>query len=196
MCGGLLFQLNSSANNYPQWHELSQERKEYLELISYQALLISWNPAQVADSVRLAIPKVDNPSEAYSISAVAKEKYGDYEGAIADYTKALELIKYNLPVQRHLLFGRGQAYASLGRYEEAVADYAEALRLFRGDYALAISHDQQTIQALFFKQAQAFEALGLLEEARNNYQAIVQLNPKNVAASAMLVKLEQRMKEG
>jgi Flp pilus assembly protein TadD len=50
---------------------------------------------------------------------------GDYERAIADFTKAIEIIPKMTAVYHH----RGLAYEALGRRADAIADYRRALAL-------------------------------------------------------------------
>lgn len=50
---------------------------------------------------------------------------GDFENAIVDYTKSLELNPSNAAAYNN----RGFAYRKLGRYDEAIADYTVSLEL-------------------------------------------------------------------
>ncbi|HYY06246.1 MAG TPA: tetratricopeptide repeat protein, partial [Candidatus Limnocylindria bacterium] len=53
---------------------------------------------------------------------VARARLGDLDGAIEDYTRALELV----PGDADILFDRGQAWAAKGEYPRAVADFTRA----------------------------------------------------------------------
>jgi len=69
---------------------------------------------------------------------VARARLGDLDGAIEDYTRALELV----PGDADILFNRGQAWAGKGEYPRAVADFTRAAET-----------DPRRAQALFRKAA-------------------------------------------
>src|SRR6266576_2947591 len=50
---------------------------------------------------------------------------GDFDGAIADFTEAIELT----PGDSNAYFNRAYAKASLGDHQGAIVDYTESLRL-------------------------------------------------------------------
>jgi len=63
--------------------------------------------------------------EDYIDKGTAKEKLGDYKGAIQDYNKSIELDpKFALPYNE-----RGIAKKNLGDYKGAVQDYNKAIEL-------------------------------------------------------------------
>ena len=64
-------------------------------------------------------------SEPYFFRGLAKLNLDDYEGAIQDYSKAIELN----PNYFHAYMYRGVAWHNLRKYEEAMADYAQAIAL-------------------------------------------------------------------
>lgn len=64
-----------------------------------------------------------HPHLAYMSRGNVYVELGQYEEALADYHKAVELKPGDLYLRR----GRGQIYAKLGRFEEALADYTEAI---------------------------------------------------------------------
>ena len=66
-------------------------------------------------------------------SGKAKYKHGDYEGAIAEYTLAIQF-HANMPIA---FCCRGDAYYKLGKDEQAMADYNHSIEL---DPALAIAY--------------------------------------------------------
>ena len=68
---------------------------------------------------------VDNDAIAYNNQGLAKQNLGDYEGAIADYTKALEID----PDFADAYYNRGNAKKKLGDYKGAIADYNKALEI-------------------------------------------------------------------
>ena len=58
-------------------------------------------------------------AEAYTNQGNAKGFLGDYHGAIADYSRAIEL----KPDEAEVYFLRGVAKEGLGDYDGAIADY-------------------------------------------------------------------------
>ena len=62
---------------------------------------------------------------AYNNRGVAKKSLKDYYGAIADYTKAIEL----RPDDALLIYNRGVAKNYLEDYYGAIADYTKAIEL-------------------------------------------------------------------
>ena len=58
-------------------------------------------------------------------SASQKEAHGDYDGAIADYTKAIELN----PFSAHAHVERAGIYYALDDHEAAIEDYSKAIEL-------------------------------------------------------------------
>jgi tetratricopeptide (TPR) repeat protein len=73
-----------------------------------------------------AIAKTDPPKAAdFFISAVAKEKKGDYTGTLTDLNRALEID----PKFADGYYGRGVANEKLGEQQKAMADYDRAIEL-------------------------------------------------------------------
>ncbi len=64
-------------------------------------------------------------AEDFSKRGVAKEKKGDLVGAIADYSKAIELD----PKDTIAYFNRGGAKQMKGDLDGAIADYSKAIEL-------------------------------------------------------------------
>ena len=82
--------------------------------------------------VLLFVPLVcfGQTAEVYYNSGVSKGNLKDYYGAIADYTKAIELN----PDYADAYYNRGNAKRSLKDYYVAIADYTKAIEL-NPDYA-------------------------------------------------------------
>jgi Flp pilus assembly protein TadD len=68
------------------------------------------------------IQRAPADATAYHNRAVARERAGDLDGAITDYTKAIEFGPNNATAYEN----RGHAYASKGDYTSAVADQTKA----------------------------------------------------------------------
>ena len=67
-------------------------------------------------------------ASSYVTSGLEKARQGDYDGAIADYTKALELNSSYIGAY----VNRGMAKANQGNDSGAVADYTEAIKMKPG----------------------------------------------------------------
>jgi tetratricopeptide (TPR) repeat protein len=72
-----------------------------------------------------AAPKKEKDAEAYYNRGVAWQKKGDYDRAITDYTKAIEIN----PGDALAYYNRGNAYQGKGQYERAISDYNKAIEL-------------------------------------------------------------------
>ncbi|HHH42017.1 MAG TPA: tetratricopeptide repeat protein [Chloroflexi bacterium] len=129
---------------------------------------------------------------------VALLDQGQYEEALAELEKALELAPEDANVHANL----GTAYANLGRTEEAIAEWQEAIRLnpdhYLAHYNLGVVYNDlgQTEEAIAELQeairvnpdyAPAHRELGLAyaemgreEEAIAEYQEALRVDPDNV----------------
>jgi tetratricopeptide (TPR) repeat protein len=64
----------------------------------------------------------------YAQRAIAKQRMGDPQGAIPDYSKAIQMEPPVNQAQYH--FHRGMCFADLEDYEQAVSEYARSIALF------------------------------------------------------------------
>ena len=87
------------------------------------ALVVSFNSFSQNNIVLTGNPETD--AEAYNNIGVAKERLQDYRGAIADYTKAIEIN----PNYADTYGNRGNAKERLQDYRGAIADYNKAIEL-------------------------------------------------------------------
>jgi tetratricopeptide (TPR) repeat protein len=85
----------------------------------------SQEPQRRIKSCSEIIQRVPHDATAYHNRAVAYELAGDIDGAIADYTKTIEIRPDNAAAYEN----RGRAYASKGDYTRAVADETKATEL-------------------------------------------------------------------
>ena len=88
---------------------------------------------------------------------------GDYDGAIAGFTKAIEL----LPSDPLLYYDRGVAYGQKGNYDLAILDYNKTIEL-NPDYTDAYNN-----------RGLAYYAKGNYMLAIRSYHTAIQLNPNN-----------------
>jgi tetratricopeptide (TPR) repeat protein len=144
-------------------------------------------------------PKAMKPEEVKALGfyneGAKKGKIGDYQGAIAEFTKSLDLVK-NASVYSQ----RGFCYLMLKNYGASISDENEALRLqesyitayfVRGtarfesaDYIgakkdLAIYLDEDRTNAIAFNQMAAIDFMNQdFKGALENYNEVYRLNPK------------------
>ncbi|MBD1830852.1 tetratricopeptide repeat protein [Microcoleus vaginatus GB1-A2] len=104
---------------------------------------------------------VDRAAEAWGERGNEQSDLGDFEGAIADYNKALEI----KPDYHEVWYNRGIALNDLGRWEEAIADYDKALEI-KPDY-----HE------VWYNRGIALHQLGRLEEASADYDKALEIKP-------------------
>ncbi len=129
------------------------------------------------------------------------EAIGEFNGAIAEYSKAIIVDPLMLAVAYH---NRGRAYLHLGQPQQAIEDFNEALRLIpqrrspqgavvylnRGaaynalgqaeralqDLDEAISLDPQDARA-YYNRAASYNALSQFQRALQDFDKAIQLNP-------------------
>jgi tetratricopeptide (TPR) repeat protein len=126
-------------------------------------------------------------------SGLDKYRMGDYDGAIADYTKALDLNSSYLGAYNN----RGMAKSKQGNFDGAIADYAQAIKmkptftdayfnrgtaeLLQGNFDAAIADCSKTIelkpdhQAAYFHRALAKDCQTNFEGASADYAKALEL---------------------
>lgn len=145
-------------------------------------------------------------SKDWVVSAEAKKKQGDYQGALADYDEAVRLDPNDLDV----LIDRGDLYAKLDQLPQAFADYNEAIRLDPTDihffytrgglyYVLGESpqlaladfnealrldpHTQDACSAIIFtSRGDVYADLNQPQQALADYNEAIRLNPNSADA--------------
>ena len=96
--------------------------------------------------------------------AISKEYLGDYIGAIADYSKAIEL---NPNPSEKILFWRGYTYERNENYEKAIEDYSSAIKI-----------NPNYENAYFFRAYTKF-LIEDYEGSIEDYSTVIKLNPNN-----------------
>jgi TonB family protein len=99
---------------------------------------------------------------------------GEYDAAIVDYNKAIELNQKEPSVY----FSRGLAHFNKQSYTTAIADFDKVIEL-----------DPKEGMA-YFKRGNALEKTGNFEKALSDYQKAVELDPDNEPAKAAFMKLQ------
>ncbi|MFM6323752.1 MAG: tetratricopeptide repeat protein [Microcystis panniformis] len=153
--------------NNPQYlgKNLAKYLNRAIALLGFTAVLfapIELSQARVFAEVERAIVRllVQNNTDFSTFFSSAQEKYekGDFQGAIADYSRAIELN----PNDYHSYMMRGVIRGNLGDRQGAIADYTKAIeinptmpyayinrgaeRFFLGDIQGAISDYNQAIK--------------------------------------------------
>ncbi|MGB2884722.1 MAG: tetratricopeptide repeat protein, partial [Dehalococcoidia bacterium] len=129
---------------YRRMIEVSLERSG---LPPYDALMANGkrilepeNKAKLTEAVaRLELLPPPSTAEQFMASATANYALEQYDEALADYNRALEL----RPDYPEALNNRGVTYSKMERYDEALADYNRALEL-RHDYLDALNNRGST----------------------------------------------------
>jgi tetratricopeptide (TPR) repeat protein len=125
---------------------------------------------------------------------------GDYEGAVDDYTRALQ-IDGNQPTAYN---NRGLAKFQIGDFAGAISDYTRSLelndneavvyfnrgfaRFNQGDYTGAIGDYTESIlkapeqTGAYFYRGEAYGRLGNYQQAAEDYTRAIQLNPQDAVA--------------
>ena len=112
-------------------------------------------------SVPINALAAEKNAEHYYQSGKVKSNRGDYQGAIADYTRALEL----KPNFDKAYFNRGVAKDNLGDYSAAIADYNKSLKI--------LPNDPQA----YYSRGLAKDNLGDYSAAIADYNRAIALNP-------------------
>lgn len=121
------------------------------------------------------VPTQKTPDFAfYQNRANANFVMGEYDTAITDYNKAIELN----PKEPDVYFSRGLAHFNKASYTPAIADFDKVIEL-----------DPKEAMA-YFKRGNALEKTGNFEKALSDYQKAVELDPDNEPAKAALQKLQ------
>jgi TonB family protein len=137
------------------------------------AVKVSATPQPKVEATPVPTPKPPD-STFYQNRANANFVLGEYETAIADYTKAIELN----PKESATYFSRGIAYFNNKNYTPAIADFDKVIEL-----------DPKEAMA-YFKRANALEKVGNFERALSDYQKAFELDPDNEPAKTAFQRLQ------
>ncbi|HNQ68867.1 MAG TPA: tetratricopeptide repeat protein [Bacteroidales bacterium] len=142
------------------------------------------------------INKSPNKARPYGNRGIAYDNLGNWELALQDYNKAIEIN----PDYAIAYSNRGLIFGKLGDYDNAISDFSEALRVNpnyvlarwnRGvtysilqkweeaieDYNVVIEIDTSFVDA-YYNMGVAYSNLGEWEMALNNFNSTIQLNPE------------------
>ncbi|MCA1990707.1 MAG: tetratricopeptide repeat protein [Coleofasciculus sp. S288] len=162
-----------------------------------------WDEGIAIDSNLLMVSQTDTKPmsdvELYN-RGVDKLDAGDYQGAIADFTQALQLN----PNDADTYYNRGYVHHTLGNYDKAITDYTEAIRL-NPDFAQAYSNrgyayfvSEKYKEAIadcskaislnpdndtaYISRGNARDELGEHQAALADYEQALRINPNNAMA--------------
>jgi len=103
-----------------------------------------------------------NLAWAYNLRALAYVEIRDFDRAIADFSRLVEL----QPKEPRVHYNRGTTYFRKGDFDRAIADYDQAIELDRG------------YGAAYLCRGDAYRAKGDLDVAIRDYNEAIQLDPK------------------
>jgi TonB family protein len=102
---------------------------------------------------------------------------GEYDSAVNDYNKAIELN----PKDAVAYLNRGRAYHSKTNYDLAIADFAKAIEINPKDLSA------------YLNRGDAFEKKGNPQQALGDYKKVVEIDAGNEAAKNNLKRLEAEL---
>ena len=116
-------------------------------------------------------------SKSYNNRGLAYYNKGQYDRAIADYTKAIQIN----PKRASAYNRRGVAYAKKGQYDSAIADYTKAIQI-NPNYAFAYND-----------RGVAYAKKGQYDRAIDDYTKALSINPSLAEARTKLNALEGKI---
>jgi tetratricopeptide (TPR) repeat protein len=121
-----------------------------------------------ASSAASASDRSTHPEKARRLVEQGNSKLDNqrYQGAIADYTEAIELDPNNATAY----FKRGLAYDNIDKYQAAIADYTKAIELDSRDSA---SHNNR---------GAVYSRVGDKQSALRDYDTAIEIDPKYTVA--------------
>lgn len=146
---------------------------ELVEVVRQKAKLIA-KPTPVSTPTPVATPPPVPEFVAYQKQADAHMVKGEYDMAIANYNKVIELN----PKNSASYLSRGLSYFNKRSYDRAVSDYDKAIELAPGE------------SIAYFNRAGTYERIGNITQAIADYQKTVDLDATNDVAKASLKRLQ------
>jgi tetratricopeptide (TPR) repeat protein len=153
-----------------------------------------------AVSILFIVLRLIPTADSVNSRGIAHAKKGEYDQAIADYTKAIE----TYGGKDYLYFNRSLSYKRKKEYDKAIADLTEALRLNlnytdaysvradiydeKKDYAKALADYDQAIAlkpekaALYYDRAIVHQHMGNNDKALADYDESIRRDPKDASA--------------
>lgn len=148
---------------------ITSENPQTRSPITAPSSSLSSSPEQSGKDAATPVPSApvgDVPSARYAVEGLAKLDAKDFKGAIATYTKWIELD----PTNSKPYANRGSAYNALKQSKRALADLNESLRL------------DPTISMAYVIRGNIYADLHQLKRAIKDYEEAIRIDPKNVSA--------------
>lgn len=190
---------------FDRWSKRQYRLAAVVAVILLSTLLINTTVKQIAiwrDSITLWSYEIElfpeSSAEIYSNRGLAYDGLGNYQYAIKDYNKAIELG----PETAKIYISRGNTYDSLGDYQQAIKDYSKAIelapqnakayvnrgRVYRsaGDYQQAIKDYSKAIEIdprdamTYYNRGNAYNNLGDYQLAIDDYTKSIEIDPQDV----------------
>lgn len=136
-------------------------------------------PAPVPISAPVSLPAA-TPAPDYAFyrkRADENNLKGEYELAVSDYNKAIELN----PADAASYLNRGQAYSAKKSYDLAILDYDKTIQLDPKD------------STAYLNRAGIYEQKGNLLQAVSDYQKAIEFDASNEAAKSSLKRLQDEL---
>lgn len=153
--------------------ETTGASKELIEAVRAKSPVIKSSPTPAPIPVSTPTP-APPPYTAYQQSADAHLVKGEYDLAVADYNKVIELNPKNAVTY----LSRGLSYYYKQSYNEAISDYNKGIELAPNE------------SMAYFNRGDSYEKLGEAQKAIADYQKAVALNPANDEAKKALKTLQ------
>ncbi len=138
------------------------------------------NPAKAVEYFKQAIAAHENAPWTYNNLGLVYEDLGQYDFAVASFTRALELMPFKV-AQHNLLRVRGRLAEQKGELEEAIRLYEQALLLLPDNFTL---HNMVAV---------AYTKRGGLQQAHRHLEQAIQLNPRYAQGYANLAMMMERL---
>lgn len=158
-------------------------------------------------AIELCTKMINNNLEVefgYYFRARAFQRKGEYENAISDYNKGIEINPSHGLVELVILDERGQCYIKLKRYDEAISDFSKVLSKRKNNaasyYYRGIAHQRKrdhkravqdfskvTKSSLHYHNALLLKGIsniheGFLKKAISNFDSAIKSKPKDTEA--------------
>lgn len=195
-CGTLTYsnQVFSQPSASPRLQ--TEEGRIFLNILERSYQLVLLHPAQAIEELDYAL-RSDSDWEAYAVRAMAYERLGNYEQAIADYSTALDSQLYNLKVVRLIYQARGRAYADVEKHDLAVRDFTQivedAMEGYDSEIEKASPDEQVLVVNTYLARGKSYEALDQYDLAMEDYQKASELRPDHAVAMRLKASLLSRL---
>lgn len=156
---------------------------ELLEALRQKASAVKINPAPAVSTplptplptpVATPVPTPPTDYSFYQKRADAFSAKGEYDSAVTDYSRAIELN----PKETSIYLNRGLVFYHKKSYDLAVADYNKAIELNPKD------------STAFFNRGNSYEKMGDVTKAVADYQKAVELDAGNEPAKSSLKRIQ------